>query len=262
MTEESKTEFRTEGDKAFPVMDKENDNSSSSSEGEENNGDQNGSSSEDQNKDGDKKGTEGDKDAGFLDHPRWKQREEDWKKRFNDQETRHSTELQAIREEFGAARKDNAKETKIPAWFGGDQEQWDAYRADRDTELKAAEERAYERVKNEKSGEDKAVKEATEYMQSEITAIESDKELNPDGSKIDPNKLLKFVLDNDLVDSKGRWNYRAGFRMMRANGGTNAQNNTGDRKKIAGATTSESKAESTPKPYKTGADFKGGNRPW
>lgn len=240
---------------------KENEDSSSSSEGQENNGDQNGSSSEDQNKDGENKGTGG-KDAGFLDHPRWKEREEDWKKRFNDQETRHQTDIKAIREEFGGKREANAEQTKIPSWFGGTQEQWDAYRADRDTEIKAAEDRAIERVKGEKSSEEKAVKDATDYMQNQISEIESDKELNPDGSKVDPNKLLKFVLDNDLVDSKGRWNYRAGFRLMKANGGTTTKNNNGDRKKIASATTSESKAESKPQAFKTGADFKGGNRPW
>ncbi len=240
---------------------KENDNSSSSSEGEQNNGAEGDSSNQDQNKDGEGNGT-GEKDGGFLDHPRWKEREEDWKKRFNDQETRHQADLQAIREEFGTARKDNAKETKIPSWFGGTQEQWDAYRTDRDQEIKAAEERAIERVKGEKSAEEKAIKEATDFMQAEIAAIESDKELNPDGSKVDPNKLLKIVLDNELVDSKGRWNYRAGFKIMKANGGTTTQNTTGDRKKIAGATTSESKAESKPQAFKTGADFKGGKRPW
>lgn len=240
--------------------DKENENSSSSSEGQENKGADSGSSTDDQNKDV-KKDTK-EEDGGFLDHPRWKQREEDWKKRFNDQESRHQTDLKAIREEFGTARKDNAGETKIPSWFGGDQEQWDAYRTDRDTEIKAAEERAIERIKGEKTAEDKAVKDATDFMQSEISAIESDKDLNPDGSKVDPNKLLKFVLDNDLVDSKGRWNYRAGFRIMKANGGTGASNNTGDRKKIAGATTSESKAESKPQAFKTSADFKGNKRPW
>lgn len=259
MTEETKTEFRTEGEKAFPVSDKDNENSSSSSEGEENKGGQTDSSTDDSKGDVNK-GAE-DKDAGFLDHPRWKEREEDWKKRFNEQEERHATDLKSIREEFSAARKDNNKQTEIPSWFGGTQEQWDAYRADRDQEIKQAEDRAIERIKGEKSTEEKAIKEATDYMQNEIAAIESDKELNPDGSKVDPNKLLKFVLDNDLVDSKGRWNYKAGFRMMKANSSTSVNAN-GDRKKIAGATTSESKAESKPQAFKTGADFKGGKRPW
>lgn len=259
MTEETKTEFRTEGDKAFPVENKENANSSSSSE-KKTNGEAD-SSTDTQKKDGNKN-TNTDDDAGFLDHPRWKEREEDWKKRFNEQETRHQTDLQKIREEFGTARKENAGQTKIPSWFGGDQEQWDAYRVDRDAELKRAQKEAIESVKGEQTAKEKAIQDATDFMQTEVSAIESDKELNPDGTKVDPNKLLKFVLDNDLVDSKGRWNYRAGFRIMKANGGTGAQSNMGDRKKIAGATTSESKSESKPKDFKTSADFKGGNRPW
>ncbi len=257
---ETKTEFRTEGDKAFPVADKENDNSSSSSEGEENKGDQNGSSTDNSNGDGGKKDTEGE-DAGFLNHPRWKEREDDWKKRFNDQEERHQNDIKAIREEFGSKREANAEQTKIPSWFGGTQEQWDAYRADRDAELKQAQKEAIESVKGEQTAQEKAVKDATDYMQAEIAAIESNKDINPDGAKVDPNKLLKFVLDNDLVDSKGRWNYRAGYKLMKQNGTSTTKTNE-DRKRIAGATTSESKAESTPKPYKTSADFKGAKRPW
>ena len=258
MTEENKTEFRTEGDRAFPIADKENDNSSSSSEGEENDSDQT-YSSKDSNGDA-QKGTK-EEDAGFLNHPRWKQREDDWKMRYNDQETRHATDLKAIREEFGTARNDNAGAVRIPSWFGGDQEQWDAYRTDRDEEIRQAEDRAIERVKGESSAKEKEITEATEYMQNQISELEADKELNPDGSKIDPNKLLKFVLDNDLVDSKGRWNYKAGYRIMKANSSSNLGTNK-DRKAMAGATTSESKAESTSKEYKTSADFKGSNRPW
>ncbi len=129
-----------------------------------------------------------------------------------------------------------------------------------DKQLQAAEERAFKRFQDQTGAQDKLVQEATEYMQAEVKAIESDKELNPTGAKIDPNKLLKFVLDNDLVDSKGRWNYRAGFRIMGAQAAS-AKANAGDRKDIAGATTSEPKPESKPAAFKTSEDFKV-NRPW
>ena len=110
------------------------------------------------------------------------------------------------------------------------------------------------------AAEQKAVDEATTYMQSELAAIESDTTLNPNGDKVDPNKLLKFTLDNDLVDSKGRWNYRAAFRLMNA-GKTETKTVNKDRKDIAGATTSEGKAETKASPVKTSADFKK-DRPW
>jgi len=207
----------------------------------------------------DKKEDDPDKDKPFHQHPRWKERETEWDKRFNEQEMRHQDDLKKMREEFGTAKKDNAGEVKIPSWFGGNQEQWDAYRADRDAEIKTAEERAYERVNSAKSAEQKAIDDATEYMQGEVTSIESDKTLNPDGKKIDPNKLLKIVMDNDLIDSKGRWNYRAGFKIMKQ--ASTSSPKTGDKKFIAGATTSESKGESKPTAFKTSNDFKK-NRPW
>lgn len=232
----------------------ENDNSQSSSD-ETNEGEETQSTEgEDENTQSDT-----DKDTPFHEHPRWKEREADWNKKFNDQETRHQDDLKAIREEFGQARKDNAEEKEIPSWFGGDQTQWNAYRKDRDAEIKAAENRVVEQFKNAKSSEDKAIEEATAYMNAEIASIEGDKTLNPDGKKIDPNKLLKIVMDNDLVDSKGRWNYKAGYRLMK--GTSTTVKPTSDRKKIAGATTSESGGEPKPKAFRTGEDFRQ-NRPW
>lgn len=198
-----------------------------------------------------------DKDKPFHEHPAWKDREKKWDDRFNDQESRHQEDLRKIREEFGGARKDNAGQSKIPAWFGGNQEQWDAYRVDRDTEIKEAEERAVKRITQSRDTEEKAVANATEYMQSELAAIQSDKTLNPTGAKIDVNKLVQFAIDNYLVDPKGNWDYRKAFKFMKPASTTTI---TPDRKKIAGNTGSESK-ETTQKNYKTSKDFRQ-NKPW
>ena len=86
-------------------------------------------------------------------------------------------------------------------------------------------------------------------MQSEVQEIEVDKKLNPEGKKVDPNKLLRIVMDNDLVDSKGRWNYKAGWSLMQ--GTAKKSTSKTDRKKIVGATTSESSGEEKTKAYKT-----------
>lgn len=254
MTEETMTQFRSEGEPAF-AFDKENDNSSSSSEGEETeNGDTQSAEGDDNTQTGE------DDKLPFHQHPRWKEREDDWTKKFNEQESRHQEDLKTIREEFSNKREHNANQDTIPSWFGGDQQQWDAYRADRDAEIQQAEERAIARITEKSTAEDKAVKEATDYMQSELNALEADKTLNPSGDKIDPNKLLKYTLDNDLVDSKGRWNYRAAFKLMNA-GKTETKPVNKDRKVIADATTSEGKAETKTSDVKTSADFKK-SRPW
>ena len=238
------------------------------------------SQAEEENQEGDTQSSEGestqsdDKDIPFHEHPRWKQREDEWNERFNSQETRHQEELtkalDGIRAEFSGKREENAAQSKIPSWFGGTQEQWDAYRADRDRELKEAGEsavkQARETITKEQGAGDKAVKDATDFFQAEVKAIEGDKALNPTGGKIDEataKKLLQTVLDNELVDSKGRWNYRAGWKILngapKAAAPTNAANQ--EKKQIAASTTSEGRAETKPSPYKTSADFKK-SRPW
>jgi len=257
MTENNQAELRHEGENPFaPKDEKENSTDSPSEETkheeEENKGDEEGNKKPDEDPD---------KDKPFHEHPRWTQRESEWTKRFNEQETRHQEDLQKIREEFSGARKENANNTEIPSWFGGDQDQWNAYRADRDKELKEAADMAIKNLSKAKEDEDKAVKDATEYMQKQIEALESDKSINPTGSKIDPNKLLKYVLDNDLVDSQGRWNYRAGFKAMKAESKAPIVE-TKQRKEIAAATGTEARGEEKPTNYKTGADFKGAKRPW
>lgn len=251
MDEENKAQFRNEGDPAFET-DTENDNSADSQSGEETEGEGNDGQGEGDGQHDDK--------IPFHEHPRWKERENEWNNRFNDQEARHKKDLEDLRKEFSGARKENTENTEIPPWFGGDQKQWDEYRKYEDDRLSKAEERAVEKLTKAKEAEDKAVKDATDYMESEIKAIEADKDLNPSGSKIDPNKLLKFVLDNELIDSKGRWNYRAGWKFMNA-GKPSPKQQIDEKKKIAGATGTDHKGEKKPAPYKTSADFKK-NKPW
>ena len=254
MTEEnSMADFRREGEPAFN-SESENENSEESPS-EENESEENLEEDEDE----DKKSKVTKKEP-LNENPRWQEREQEWNDRFSNQELQHKKDMEALRAEFGGARQENANNTKIPAWFGGSQEQWDSYRADRDAELSQAEERAAERINKAREAESTAVQEATDYMKTEIAAITTDKALNPTGGKIDPNKLLKIVLDNDLVDSKGRWNYKAGMRIYNS---TRTAPTSSDRKIIAAATNSETTAETKAPNYKTSKDFsKPGSRPW
>lgn len=264
MTEETAAAFRQEGEAPFTIESTEDETSADSH-------------SEDENKERDTQSPDGEKDSQgddktpFHEHPRWKERESEWDKRFNDQELRHQDDLKSIREEFGSARKENAEQTKIPVWFGGTQEQWEAYRADRDTELKSAADKAIERLNTEREttvkNEEKAVADATTYLRSEIAAIEGDKTLNPSGSKIDEAttaKLLKVVLDNQLIDTQQRWNYRAGWKIL--NGGapapkTKEPTNTEKKKVVEAINDKGSGGEPKTRTYMTHKDFEK-SRPW
>ena len=267
MADENAAGFQREGQPAFAAETTAEDTAADSQSGDDNQDeDTHSEEGEGDNTPGD------DKDIPFHKHPRWTKREEEWNTRFNEQETRHQEELktalEGIRKEFGEKREANAAQTKIPSWFGGTQEQWDAYKADRDAELKAAGESAVKQardaISSEQTASTKAVEEATAFMRSEMSAIEGDKTLNPTGAKIDDataQKLLKTVLDNELIDSKGRWNYRAGWKLLNSHAKTSHTPNNKEKKEIAASTTSESKAETKAPNVKTSADFKKA-RPW
>lgn len=262
MTEDTDAaSFQREGDAAFSSEGTEEENSAAPQAGNDTTGDTHAPGG-DNNQDDDK--------TPFHEHPRWKQREEEWNSRFNDQERRHQEDLKSIREEFGAQRRDNAQPSKPPAWFGGTQEQWDAYRSDRDAELKAAEDRAIARLTKDRETatqqEQEAVAAATTYMRSEMAAIENDKELNPTGIKFDQKtaeKLLQTVLDENLVDTQGRWNYRAGFKLMQSGKPATPapKPDTKEKKEVAAATSGGSRGEAPKQAVATSKDFEK-DRPW
>lgn len=262
MTEDTKTLFRTEGQPAFPT-DTENDNSAGSST-EKTTEDQTHSDEGGQNSDVSK---DGQSDKGFADHPAWKEREESWKKRFNEQESRHTQELTKLREDVegkiaGMAPK-SASETavKIPSWFGGTDEQWAEFQSWNKSLVDEARAGAVKEISGREAEEAKRIDEATKYFEREVAEIEDDKELNPDGMKIDRNKILLVAQKFDLVNSKGQWNYRAAWQFLKNQKGSPAD--TTEKKKLAGATVSGDRSETQAKKFMTSDDFKKpGARPW
>lgn len=259
MDEKTLTQFKTEGDSAFPVENRETDNSSSSSEDEKTNIEQTGSSDQNQNQMNTKNV---DVDTNFAKHPRWKEREDDWTKRFNEQEVRHLSEIEKLRQDITQKTSQDSRELNVPTWFGGDEQQWKEYQEYNKNLVAQAEENVFNRISAKTEEEQKKIKDATDYFMNQVTEIESDKIINPTGEKVDRNKLLKTALDFDLVDSKGRWNYKAAYLFMK-NHSRRDTSNVDEKRKIANATISENHSETKQKDYTTSEDFqKPGARPW
>lgn len=265
MEKESLTQFQTEGQPAFPPENTETVTPAESSSGEQTDASQTQSSEGEQTQTSSK--DEG--GAGFADHPRWKEREEDWKSRFNEQESRHVQELQKLREDVESkfskfTQQDNGdSEGNIPSWFGGDAQQWAEYQAYEQSRIEQAASAARAKIESEAQEKQRQIDEATQFFESQVSEIESDASINPDGLKVDRNKLLKFVADNDLVDSKGRWNYKAGFQLLKLSSVKKTSNTLDERRKVASITSSESKAETKPSNFMTADDFENpGARPW
>lgn len=270
----------TEGDPAFPTPGPENDNSADSPSGEQTTEDPTQPDGGVENPNEKKPETEDDGIDNLADHPRWKQREDDWKDRFNDQESRHQEDMQKLRdsllsefeERYGkkgeAADTSDAAPDEPPAWFGGDAKAWAEFLSWNKQQLESVQGKAVEAVTEREQKEKNAIKEATEFMESEVAAIEKDQKLNPSGDPIDKQKLLQTALDNELMDTKGRWNYRAAARLMlqqaeQPKPEEAKKPDTGPKKKIAAATTEGQQADPAIPDVTTSEDFsKPGNRPW
>lgn len=285
MNDENQVRFNPEGQPAFPVADTESDNSAdsplveetdieetpSSEEEEESDADTNDDVEEEADGDEAEDDTDEDKKKKPVHTPtpeRWQEREDDWKERFNSQETRHLESITKLREEF--AEKYGTKApgpgdlpSEIPSWFGGDEAQWEDFKKFNAEQIKSYQDNIATETAKKSEAEQKAIDTATDYLKSEVSSIQSDKTINPDGIAVDQNKLLKFVLDNELVDTQGRWNYRAGFKLMQAGVKSVKKANIIEKKKIAGATTSEGRAETQKSDITTSEYFQDpSNRPW
>lgn len=265
------TQFRTEGQPAFPVVDTENDNSADSSSSEETTTEETAADEAVENSDETTQDPSGEEGKGFADHPRWKEREEDHKKRFNEQETRHVEEIAKLREEFeakiagkGGEEKKQGEAVAKPSWFGGSDEQWGEFQEWNKGLIKQAQDGAISEISSKAKQEQDRVADATKYFNDEVTAIEGDKEVNPEGLKVDRNKLLLTAQKFDLVDSKGRWNYRAAWQFLRNASNKSKSDTIEEKKKVGGATvTGKNQAEEKPKKVMTSEDFKKpGARPW
>ena len=141
MAENISTQFKTEGQLAFPVANEENGNSAASSAGEKTNADQTGSPDQNNQQGQNQSGGADDKGKGYADLPEWKEREQIWDRRFNEQEQRHAGEVQNFREGMDKTISDaisaalakagvspEAASAEIPDWFGSeDVKVWKSY---------------------------------------------------------------------------------------------------------------------------------------
>lgn len=152
------------------------------------------------------------------------------------------------------------EDVKIPGWFGGDADQWKEYQADQARIIEETETRAIQRIEDKKTKEEEALKVAQDWFEENIKSLESDKTLNPTGEKVDRNLLLKTAMDEELIDTQGRWNYKAAYKIIKNSGKSEDDSNIEERKRLADVSASSSnKGEPKNKDFKTSKDFKNTN---
>lgn len=186
-------------------------------------------------------------------HPRWAEREKNWNDRFEKQQQEFEAKLEALKPK--ESEQKISENAAIPKWFGGNQQQWDEYVSWHNEGIKKAKEEAVQQFSSTQSAKEKAVADANAWFSESVTAIEKEA-----GKTIDREALLKICVDNELIDSKQRWNYKAAWQILKAQqGGTGSRE---DRKKLADETGKDGgKTDTSEKGVKTAADFKK-DRPW
>lgn len=195
----------------------------------------------------------------FHKNKRWKQRETRHKQRITSKDEEIAT-LKAQLADKGSEKE--LTDADIPDWFNGELPEYKAYKKAQQQEIDSAVEKAT--GGKSKASQDKAVREATEWLDEEIERLEDDDDLNPDGIEIDRERLLEIVQDNDLVDSKNRWNYAAAFKILKKEekAAKPKRNNT-KRKDLAAATVKKDATKTKKQSrLKNREAFTGEDRPW
>lgn len=227
-------------------------------------------------------GGEEKKPQPFHKHPEWIKREKTWEKRLEDSNRETTAKFEAKIKELESKIStrqevhDELTDADIPEWFNGDLKQYKAYynhqtglmekkaEAIANRILEARDKKAAESSEREQH----EVREATEWLESEISRIESDEKLNPTGEPIDRAELFRIAQENDLIDSKRRWNYAAAYRIYaserKGDGGELDENKKEQiaKRNIAALTTKkDSKASGTQKAVATSDSLKK-DSPW
>lgn len=193
----------------------------------------------------------------FHKNKRWKTRENTHTRRMEGKDS-EIADLKRQLEDRGSEKE--ITESDIPEWFNGELPAYKAYMKDQQKGIDAAVERAT--GGKQAKADSKAQTDATNWLNDEIERLEEDEDINPDGIEIDRERLLEIVQENDLVDSKNRWNYAAAFKLLKKEHKPKAKR-VNKNKGLAAATVKKD-ATKTKKQSRTATrdSFEGDNRPW
>ena len=136
--------------------------------------------------------------------PRWKAWQEE-KKTLESQ----VEELSSFKEKVEPLLTNiTPKEESIPSYWNGDAESYRMFKADQEriVEERHAKWTAEQQVQQQEYN--MRLSKANQWLEENIN------ELKAEGHKVNQEKLLKFTMDNNLVDQQGQWNYRLAQEMI------------------------------------------------
>ena len=187
------------------------------------------------------------KQVPFHEDPRWQEMHA--KAKRVDELEAQIAELNAFRDE--TKEKFSKDGEKIPSWFGGDLDAWNAYKADLAEERKS--------IKEELRAEQIAEKEQAEAQQQHWNnwVDENLTKLEASGKKFDRNELIKVMLETRPTDQNGNFDFEAGYKTYEYRKAVDPVKSQA-RKAFADSTSRSSRGEGEKaRDYRTPADFRG-----
>lgn len=190
------------------------------------------------------------KQIPFHEHPRWKERERQWKENIADLKKANKEEIDRVLSSINKAKEPKT----IPNWFkglyGDDQNMWNEYRAGRKAEREELKQEILSEQKEKNDKQKAEVQKWNEWVDVEVSKLKAD------GKTFKKNELLKVALDFKPTDDKGNISLEKAYELMQKFKTKDTKKATA-RKKLADSTVSGTKGTESSKGFKTPKDFEG-----
>jgi len=188
-----------------------------------------------------------DESVPFHKHPRWKEREDDWNKRLEEQERKFHKEIDEVKDE---TKKISTPEKTVPNWFsqlyGDDQDVYREYQQAHQQERDELKEDIRKEMNENKKKEIEDVEKAEDWIDSEIETIGADNniDLSKQGGKNDlRNEFVSFMQDKKIFNEQGNLDFKTGWQFFNQEKDGAKKEKDDARKKIADNTGSDNRGE-------------------
>ena len=175
-----------------------------------------------------------DEDVPFHQHPRWKEREKDWNNRLKEQEQKFQDKIDDIQ------KTSVPEETTVPEWFsklyGDDIDVYTGYQKAHQQEKEELKTELREEMNKTSKSEKEEVKKVEDWIDSEITSIGEDNEIDlekKDGKNSLRNEFVAFMQDHKIFNEDGNLDFRSGWEFFQKGKDTTKKGKDDARKIIA-----------------------------
>ena len=199
-----------------------------------------------------------DKNVPFDKHPRWIERENEWKTTLSQYEER----LKAFEERFNTSPQTPKVEIPEPfkKLYGENEEAWNEWKALQELQAREIQDRLLAEQGREAREKQEELQRWDSWRDKSISEVEQKFNVKLPVGSSEYNELLKIAVDYQPSDAEGNISFEKAYDIMTKIKRDDSLEKSRVRKSIAAATAPEPKAESEAPDYFTPASFRRGVR--